>query len=384
MSKMKFKMFMLALPVSMMGSDQKPYHMDPDQIMAKKELFYGDENANKRQQVTDVANKFIDETGQKLNEEDFLQKFEAFFKERNEAAEKTAKSTANGDVALEKCTLTVLKETLKKNPQLVEVNDSYIKAYHNANQEANELQAKLENAEQDVKQKDTEIEALKKQLEESKESLEASKKETSDAQNALNQSKAEAANWQQKMSVADQELGQQKQQINELTNKESEAHKEIIRLNEEIKKALETNHEIELKNKDLENNLNLEKLNHQHDNEKNAAEMERLDAQIKALEKQLATQKEAFEKQLAHQQDEAKKQLDEKEQTYLALLNQEKEAAYNRGKIDQQAETQNLVQQLQAVFAAAQKPALLAPQTQAQNQANNADSQGSNTTDEQK
>lgn len=114
MSKMKFKMFMLALPVSMMGAEQKPYHMDPGQIMTKKELFCGNENANKRQQVTDVANKFIDETGQKLNEEDFLQKFEAFFKERNEAAEKTAKSTANGDVALEKCTLTVLKETLKE------------------------------------------------------------------------------------------------------------------------------------------------------------------------------------------------------------------------------------------------------------------------------
>lgn len=217
-----------------------------------------------------------------------------------------------------------------------------------------------------------------------KKSLEASKTETGDKQKALDQSKAEVAAWQKQKSDADQTIGQLKQQINELTNKESEAHKEIIRLNEDIKKARETNYEIELQNKDIENNLNLEKLSHQNDNEKNAAEMERLDAQIKALEKQLATQKEAFEKQLAHQQDEAKKQLDEKEQTYLALLDQEKQAAYNRGKIDQLAANQNLVQQLQAMLMSAQQPALLAPQTQAQNQTEQMASQGSNTTDEQK
>lgn len=311
--------------------------------MAKKELFYGNENANNRQHVLWVANQFIDETSQKLNEADFLQKFEDFYKERKEAAVQLAKSTANGDESLEKGTLTVLEETLKKNPQLVEVDDSYIKAYHNANQEANELKNKLDKAEKDIKQKENDIEALKKQLE-------ASKKETSDAQTSLNQSNAEVAAWQKQKSDADQTIGQLKQQINELTNKESEAHKEIIRLNEDIKKALETNHEIELKNKDLENNLSLAKLNHQHDNEKNEAEISTLVAQIKDLEDQLTTQKEAFEKQLAQQQDEAKKQLNEKEQTCLALLDQEKQAAYNRGKVDQQAETQNLVQQLQAVL----------------------------------
>lgn len=377
-------MFMLALPVSMMGTDQKPYSKDPDQIIAKKELFCGNENANKRKQVTDVANKFIAETDKKLNEEDFLKKFEDFWKGRKETATQLAKSTANGDESLEKGTLTVLEETLKKDPQLVEVDDSYIKAYHNANQEANELKNKLDNAEQDVKQKDTEIEALKKQLDDLKKSLEASKTETSDKQKALDQTKAEVAAWQKQKSDADQLIGQQKQQIGDLTSQAADSCKEVDRLNQELKEALETNHEIELKNKDLENNLSLAKLNHQHDNEKNEAEISTLVAQIKDLKDQLTTQKEDFEKQLAQQQDEAKKQLVEKEQTYLVLLAQEKEAAYNRGKVDQQAETQNLVQQLQAMIMSARQPAILAPQTQAQDQANNADSQGANTTDEQK
>lgn len=125
-------------------------------------------------------------------------------------------------------------------------------------------------------------------------------------------------------------------------------------------------------------------MNHQHDNEKNEAEIRTLVAQIKDLKDQLTTQKEAFEKQLAQQQGEAKKQLDEKEQTCLALLDQEKQTAYNRGKIDQLAANQNLVQQLQAMIMSAQQPALLAPQTQAQNQTEQMASQGSNNTNEPK
>lgn len=55
MLKLTYKILMISLLVSMMGADQKPYHMDPDQIMAKKELFYGNENANNRQYVLWVA-----------------------------------------------------------------------------------------------------------------------------------------------------------------------------------------------------------------------------------------------------------------------------------------------------------------------------------------
>lgn len=352
---------------------QKPYYRNSGLIVTNCEFFYEEKDTQNKAEFIKIMNSFIEESDQLLKECDALQRFNSYYNERITKIKEIAETQAKGDETLKEKMIKALKTTLDSDPHPINVYGSYRKLYDYevaSVRTSNEtLQKKVEGLEQDVKQKDTEIEALKKQLEESKESLEASRKETSDAQNALNQSKAEAANWQQKMSVADQELGQQKQQINELTNKESEAHKEIIRLNEEIKKALETNHANELKNKDLEHQITLGQTKMAHELQLHQQEVKNYQTKIAELEAKLKQQENDFSSLLLKAQEEKK--------------TAEKDA-YNRGKVDQLAANQNLVQQLQAMIMSAQQPALLAPQTQAQNQTEQMASQGLNNTNEPK